>query len=98
MAPLDLITDIPAARAEIRARAIDNPMTPDDRFTSRDRTIPGPDHNEIPIRIYTPRGEGPFPALVYMHGGCFITGDLDTAESQCRPIVTGANAVVVSVD
>jgi acetyl esterase/lipase len=98
MGPLDLISDIPAARAEIRARAAANPMPVDDRFTSRDTAIPGPDDNEIPIRIYTPRGDGPFPALVYMHGGCFITGDLDTAESQCRPIVTGANAVVVSVD
>jgi acetyl esterase len=28
------------------------------------RTIPGP-AGEIPVRIYTPEGEGPFPALVY---------------------------------
>jgi acetyl esterase/lipase len=98
MGPLDLINDIPAARAEIRARALANPPQQDDRFSVRDITVGGPAGNRIPVRIYTPVGDGPFPLMIYMHGGCFITGDLDTAESQCRPIVTGANAVVISVD
>lgn len=31
------------------------------------RTIPGP-AGEIPVRIYTPEGNGPFPILVYLHG------------------------------
>jgi acetyl esterase/lipase len=93
-----MISDIPAARAEIRARALANPPQPDDRFSVRDITVAGPVGNRIPVRIYTPNGDGPFPLMIYMHGGCFITGDLDTAESQCRPIVTGANAMVISVD
>lgn len=98
MGVLDLISDIPAARAEIRRRAAAFPAPPDDRIVSRDRVIPGPGGHQIPVRVYTPRGDGPFPLVIYMHGGCFITGDLDTAESQCRPIVLGANAVVISVD
>jgi len=98
MGPLDLISDIPAARAEIRARSAANPPSADERFTNYDTIVPGPDGNDIPVRVYTPTGDGPFPAMIYMHGGCFITGDLDTAESQCRPVVTGANAIVISVD
>ena len=31
-------------------------------------TVPGP-HGAIPVRIYTPEGVGPFPLLVYFHGG-----------------------------
>lgn len=98
--PLDLISDIPAARAMLRARAAANPPQADDRFQSRDTTVDGPDGNWIPIRIYTPTstGERLFPLLIYTHGGCFITGDLDTADSQCRPICAGANAIVISVD
>lgn len=30
----------------------------------RDSVVPGPDGNNVPIRVYTPEGEGPFPVLV----------------------------------
>ena len=36
-----------------------------------DRKIPGP-AGSIPVRIYTPTGKGPFPVLVYYHGGGFV--------------------------
>lgn len=98
MGKLDLISDIPAARAEIRRRAATNPAPAADRFITRDTVVLASGGHEIPIRVYTPLGAGPFPAFIYMHGGCFITGDLDTADSQCRPVVLGANAVVISVD
>lgn len=31
-------------------------------------TIDGPDGNQIPIRIYTPQGNGPFPVILYFMG------------------------------
>lgn len=62
-----------------------------------DRLIPGPDR-EIGVRIYTPTGEGPFPALLYYHGGGWTLGDLDTADVLCRQIANEVNCVVVSVD
>jgi acetyl esterase len=61
------------------------------------RTIPGPD-GEIPVRIYTPEGQGPFPVLVYFHGGGFVLCDLDTHDGSCRSLCRGAQVVVVSVD
>ena len=30
----------------------------------------------VPIRIYTPYGKGPFPIMVYFHGGGFVLGDI----------------------
>jgi acetyl esterase len=36
-------------------------------------TIDGPDGNQIPIRMYTPAGSGPFPVILYFHGGGFVT-------------------------
>ena len=62
-----------------------------------DRTIPGPG-GEIPVRIYTPEGTGPFPGLAWFHGGGWVVGDLDTADGSARHLCVGANCVVVSVD
>ena len=55
-------------------------------------------NGEIPLRIYTPKGEGPFPITMMFHGGGWVIGDLDTADSQCREVCNGADCVVVSVD
>src|SRR5260221_4266998 len=49
------------------------------------RTIPGPTGN-IPVRIYTPEGDGPFPVLVFFHGGGFVICNLDTHDSRCRSL------------
>lgn len=62
-----------------------------------DRTIPGP-AGEIPVRVYTPQGDGPFPVIVYFHGGGFVVGDLDTQDMITRGLAAGAGSVVVSVD
>jgi acetyl esterase len=63
----------------------------------RDRVIPGP-AGDVPVRIYTPQGRGPFPLLVFCHGGGFITGHLDIADAHCRALCHGAACVVLSVD
>jgi acetyl esterase len=62
-----------------------------------DRTIPGP-LGEIPVRIYTPSGNGPHPALVYYHGGGWVIGNLETVDAVCRLLTNRAQCVVVSVD
>lgn len=58
-----------AARAMLRDLFVreDQSFMPDD-VSMEDMAIPGPEA-ESPIRIYRPEGEGPFPALVYLHGG-----------------------------
>lgn len=62
-----------------------------------DRNIAGP-AGQIGIRVYTPLGDGPFPALAYFHGGGWVIGDLDTHDSVCREIAAGAGCVVMAVD
>lgn len=37
------------------------------------------------------------PVVLYFHGGCFVHGDLDCADTAARAIAEGAPAVVVSV-
>src|SRR6266568_8883746 len=62
-----------------------------------DRLIPGP-AGEIPIRIYTPHGNGPLPILVFLHTGAWVFGNLDNQEPLCRRITNRAGCIVVSVD
>ena len=62
-----------------------------------DRTIPGP-AGPIPVRVYrsTLAGAQP-PALVYLHGGGWVVGDLDTHDGSCRILARETGAVVVAV-
>lgn len=61
-----------------------------------DRAIPGPG-GEIPIRVSTPEGAGPFPALVYFHGGGWVVGSIATHDATCRGLTRAAGVAVVSV-
>ncbi|WP_039638624.1 alpha/beta hydrolase [Streptomyces sp. 769] len=60
-------------------------------------TLPGP-AGRIPVRIYRPDGGGPFPTVVFFHGGGFVTGDLDTHDDVTRRMCRDVNAVVVAVE
>jgi acetyl esterase len=67
---------------------------------TRDEAAPGP-HGPVPVRVYLPAEPGPDrPALVWVHGGAFVGGDLEMPEADwtARQICERAGAVVVSVD
>jgi acetyl esterase len=84
------------AQARINAKARPRAAGPDVASVA-DRTIPGPGP-DLPVRIYTPAGNGPFPLLVWFHGGGWVVGDLDMADATARHLTVGAGCVVVSVD
>ena len=65
--------------------------------SSRDESIPGPG-GDLPVRIYTPAGAGPFPLVVYFHGGGWVIADKNVYDGGARGLAKEANAVVVSVD
>lgn len=62
-----------------------------------DRAVPGPG-GDVPVRIYTPEGAGPFGALVYYHGGGWVLGNIAMTDLPCRLLVKASGCVVVSVD
>ncbi|GAB10766.1 putative lipase/esterase [Gordonia araii NBRC 100433] len=62
-----------------------------------DRVVPGP-AGDIPVRVYTPDGEGPFPVLVYFPGGGFVVGSPYSVHGPCTVWARDVGAVVVSVD
>jgi acetyl esterase len=52
----------------------------------------------IRLRLYTPKGQGPFPLMVFFHGSGFVLCSLDTHDGMCRNLAAGIGCVVVSVD
>ena len=65
--------------------------------TSVDREIKGP-ARALPARIYTPDGAGPFPVVVYYHGGGWVLANKAVYVAGARGLAKQANAVLVSVD
>ncbi|QIK65229.1 alpha/beta hydrolase [Nocardioides sp. HDW12B] len=63
----------------------------------RDLDVPGGD-GPRPARLYRPEGKGPWPTTVFLHGGGFVIGDLDTHDQTCRRLCRDADTVVLSVD
>lgn len=96
--PYVSLADPLKARAAMRdlAAALSGPPASDERVEVTGRTIPG-DGVSVPVRIYRPaRPQG--PALVYFHGGGFVTGDLDNEHVRCLDFAGELGIVVVSVD
>lgn len=64
---------------------------------TEDRTIPGPS-GDIPVRIYRPEGDGPFPVVVFFHGGGFVIGSIASHDATCRSLCQKSGSVFVSVE
>lgn len=71
---------------------------PDDGVAAEDITLPGAD-GELPARLYRPQGllSRLNPAVLYFHGGGFVTGDLDSHDTSARAIARRTGAIVLSV-
>jgi len=53
--------------------------------------------DDILARVYTPEGDGPFPVVVYFHGGGWVIANLDKYDASARALTNAAEAIVVSV-
>ncbi len=63
------------------------------------RLVPGGTGSEgTLVRIYTPASAtGPFPVLVYFHGGGWVIANLNVYDASARALANATNAIVVSV-
>jgi acetyl esterase len=65
--------------------------------STEDRNVPGAS-GDLKARMYQPEGDGPFPTVVFFHGGGWVICDMDTHDNMARHICRGSGAVVVAVD
>ena len=54
----------------------------------------------VPVRIYRPHAVAPdnAPVMMWIHGGGWMIGSLDTDDARCRTMAERAGVVVISVD
>lgn len=78
-------------------RKAEAPVTPEAVGKVVNTNIPGIG-GSIPVRIYTPSGTGPFPVIVYYHGGGFVIATIDTYDASARALANAAGAIVMSVE
>ena len=90
--PADL-TDPVTARRNLAELAARRARTRHPHMEIEDRTVPA--DPDVPVRIYRPRdAQG---AIVWLHGGGFVMGDLETEHPWAVRIADGSSAVVISV-
>lgn len=89
---------VPAAREAYVAASevLELPRAPLPRVL--DLVLPGGDGSPRPARLYAPSTEASLPVLLYLHGGGFVIGNLETHDSLCRQLALRSGSAVVALD
>ena len=93
------LSDPVAARAGMRLFTVDmrDPQHLAAVRSAEDTTYPGasgPRH----ARVYRPDVDGLTPTVLFIHGGGYVIGDVDTHDDQARLICNRVGATVISID
>ena len=90
------------ARAAFEKTAPILDARPVEIFNVENIKIPAPSGSTnvgIPLRIYVPvESQQALPVLLWIHGGGFVVGGLDSYDSICRQLAKRTECIVVSVD
>lgn len=87
------LSDPVAARVKLAELSATRPAPDTTGMQIEDRTVPA--DSDVAVRIYRPRhAQG---AIVWLHGGGTVHGDLDTEHPWAARIADGSGAVLISV-
>ncbi len=79
----------------LAAEVLEPPRAPLERV--EDITVPADDGTPLPARLYAPSRER-LPLLLYLHGGGFTIGGIETHDSLCRQFALRSGGAVVSLE
>ena len=77
------------------AEVLEPPRAPLSRV--EEVVLPGADGVMLPARLYAPSADV-LPVLLYLHGGGFTIGNLETHDSLCRQLALRSGAAVIALD
>jgi acetyl esterase len=60
-------------------------------------TVRDMDADGVPVRLYRPANDAPLPLLVFLHGGGWMLGDLETHDAMHRILAARAGCAVLAV-
>ncbi len=102
--PIETLTPAEARKQPTPADAVKQVLTqmgkstaPEPGVTMKTMSVPVKG-GSVPVHIFTPEGKGPFPVMVYYHGGGFVIADTKVYEASPRALAKMAKAIMVSVD
>ncbi len=82
----------------LQLRAAVPQLPPPESVSVRRQVVPGPAGGpDVEVRIVTPDQPAPRPALLWMHGGGFVMGDVDGDLGTVMNIAAEVGVVMVSV-
>jgi acetyl esterase len=95
-APLHTLTPVQARAAyAAAAEVLDLPRAP--LPVVRNVSLPGADGQALPARLFA-SALGELPAMLYLHGGGFVIGGLETHDSLCRQLALRSGCAVLALD
>ena len=77
------------------AEVLEPPRAPLARV--EDLTVPAADGTPLPARLYA-ASHARLPVLLYLHGGGFVIGGLETHDSLCRQLALRSGGAVMALD
>ena len=92
---MDKLADAPPEETREHTRQASPNPAPTKVGKVINETVP---EGEIPVRIYIPEGEGPFPMIAYFHGGGFVLMSIETHDEICRQLCAKTGCLVMSVE
>ncbi len=102
--PIDTLTPAEARKQPTPADAVKKVLTqmgkstaPEPGVTMKTMNVPVKG-GSVPVHVFTPEGKGPFPVMVYYHGGGFVIADTKVYEASPRALAKMSKAIMVSVD
>jgi acetyl esterase len=93
--PYDQMSVLEARDVVAASRALQGP--PPDVDSISDHLAPGA-AGALPVRLYHPAHGEQLPLLVYFHGGGWVTGSVDVADTPCRALANATRCAVASVE
>ena len=92
----ETMTPVAARKAyTVTAEVLEPPRAPLARVEAI--TLPGAEGVELRARLYAPSADV-LPVLLYLHGGGFTIGNLETHDSLCRQLALRSGAAVIALD
>ena len=79
----------------LAAEVLEPPRAPLVRL--QDLALPAADGTPLAARLYAPSHDR-LPVLLYLHGGGFVIGGLETHDSLCRQLALRSGAAVLALD
>ena len=102
--PIEKTTPAVAKAAPTLATAVKAVMTKDGKKapaftgTTKDFKIDVGEGHKVDARAYVPAGDGPFPTILYIHGGGWVIGSVDSYDATPRALCELTKAVVISTE